>query len=169
MTTIPRMKTFTFESKSTLDADDVKALRRANQISFHATRFDVAISAVINERSFTEVEQRVFNKTEWSARTERSREIMFSDGGGAIGFEAFAMVYNSPAFKTFARSLRSGDRLTMVFRADAETTQSLAEAGFHGDDLHIEVDHADGRPQSTFFIESTIRQDGFARMVRVRS
>ena len=155
-----------------LTSDDVKALRQADQVSFHFHQDQgsiVATKRVKNPGPFGERER----------RHEFNVSSSFSGNKGSKPRQCFAMEHGasySETWQTIAQSLKAGDEVTLHWSADGERTGYLEGAKvsqdntcaagmeLHADALYLQVRRGDKR--LSFFLSVSICPDNTARMIR---
>lgn len=168
-----------------LSADDVRALRTADTVSFHYYDGRGYIQLTIDgERSGTlrvlsVADQRAFpQRVDMSAERRRmidvTTEILGYGADGWTGWShetepraaAFEMVHAaqySDVWTTLASLIRKGDRLTLKWTAD-NNTDITRNAGLHSDHLQLIIVRGDAR--LTFNLVTAVRLDNSARMIR---
>lgn len=170
-----------------LTADDVHALRRADNLSFHVYEGKASIRAYLGTEDWkilTAREQRVFKRDGSPLPGERMREIACQWGahgypeGDGMGIawrgeespdlSAYASVvsgtYNA-LWPTTSSLIGAGDTLTLHWTADCNTG-TIREAGLHVDTLTITATSASGKRERTFHVDTSITPDNSARMIR---
>lgn len=170
----------TTERADVLAADDVAALRAADSVTFHLTYDDEAHACIrawlkpdvtSESRIYTAREQRLFPSVGGILDDTRVREIdtgyaFINYGRGNIS-SAFACVLSAKSddtWPTIARELRTGDRVTLYWKAD-NNNGTLTEAGLHMDVLHIRL-HTPPKPPRELHVATSITPNNSARMIQ---
>lgn len=169
-----------------LSADDVRALRTADTVSFHYYDGRGYVQLTLDggertgePRTLTVAEQRAFPQgVDRSAERRRTIDVTTEmHGYGADGWSswnaesepraaAFEMINSaqySDVWRTLVSLMRKGDRLTLAWVAD-NNTDNYRAAGLHGD--HLKVIIVRGETRLTFNLVTAVRPDNSARMIR---
>jgi hypothetical protein len=162
-----------------LSADDLKAIRQADGVSFHhgdgAGRI-VCTKRVRNPGPFDEHEKSYRINC---ASVVAGRGVPYR----AEGYTCFASRYScAETWRTIAGLLRKGDQLRLRWSADGESNGYLERSrvterdehgsaglgqALHADALYLEVMRGDGSaPALVFLLDVRICPDNTARMVR---
>ena len=167
----------------TLTADDVKAIRLAEQVVFRIregkSTLEVSLDRGWGEepRVFTAAEQRLFPMNDVLGGRLRMIEVRGSISGyhapdetrTVFGPEAraFEMIHSAQYFdvwKTIASLLRTGDQVRLMFNADGHSNEITRKAGLHVDTLSLEVMRGDR--WMVFQVSSRTGWDNTARMIQ---
>lgn len=167
-----------------LSADDLRALRTADTVSFHYYDGRGYIQLTINDsandaRILSATEQRAFPQgVDMSAARRRIIDVSTdmhgygSDGWSswnasteprAAGFAMVSSAQYSEVWRTLASILRKGDRLTLQWVAD-NNTDNIRSANLHSDHLKLSVQR--GETRLTFNLMTSVCPDNSARMIR---
>ena len=158
---------------------DVRALRRAEIVTFHSTGHGSWIHAGLSApatgepRIYTAMEQRLFPDADCSGRWRRiavDADIAGFDDQrrwherhlpGAAAFTIVDTAGVNEVWRSIAVFLRVGDVIRLRWRAD-NTVDRLADPGWHRDELSIGVHR--GRRRWLFLLDVQVRP-GPARMI----
>lgn len=191
MTTTETASTETAPELGTLTADDVAALRMADDVSFHHRDGEAFIRVYIGRagsnppRVYSGREQRLFTETD-SLVADRTRTMPVPshvhghtnraavDGPVSAWTErtypsvaCYASPYGSARYSrkwaTLAGVLRVGDVISLAWTAD-NNTETLRTAGLHADELALLVSRR-GKPLE-FHVDYHVGPDNSARMIR---
>lgn len=163
----------------TLTAEDLKALRRADSVSFHhrqdETYLVASLRSLSEPRVYTAAEQRLFPNTDLGG--DRTRRIDVSGRVQAYdrstvrravdGGSAFAMVHSgqyNDVWRTITSLLKAGDDLHLDFTGDKFANQYSRTAGLHLDVLSLVVRR--GPTRLVFTLDVAACPDNTARMVQ---
>ncbi len=164
-----------------LSAQDVKALRQADSVSFHKRAHGKPTDCI-------QCSKRVKNPGPYD-ETEKTYYVavrgVIAGGGvpyGAEGYNCFEMIHVAQfceVWRTIAQSLKAGDVLTLRWSADnfrngyvegARITEKDEYRGMelHADALYLEVTRGEGRKRRklVFLLDVSVCVDNTARMVR---
>lgn len=150
-----------------LESHHIRALRNADQIVFrhHDGQSTVeAIRAARNSRTGFDEAVVIFAE---SAFTDYGANYL---RGEPDSYEAFHMEHAAkfnPAVVTVLRHLRAGDVLRLRWTLD-NNTDTIRRADLHQDELFVEVRRSERRIDA-YMIESAVRLDNSARMIRRRN
>ena len=152
---------------ATLTADDIKALKAADDVTFHTT---------VGESSVIRAHKRAKLNDGW-ASNESYYDINVSDSwvdyGRSYGSNgpgeykyAFASVSSfDEVWHTIASLLRVGDSLWLHWVVD-NNSETIEKAGLHSDELRLVVKRANAKQALVFTVDTSICPDNSARMVR---
>jgi len=154
-----------------LDKDDVRALRKADSISFVMSDDGALVLCFLEDawageiKTLSVADQKAFPKRA-DVTSARVREIGPGkhDGSGPMAYRN--SIQYSQTWPTIAASLRTGDDIGLLFMGDHLTTPAMKKAGLHGDVLFIVVTR--GKKQYTYQVLSSINPDNSNRMVKDR-
>lgn len=171
----------------TITQEDVKAMRQADSITFHAIKGEGFIRAHLRRYSSTPAvysvaEQRLFPITDRYS-SDRMREIPvavhvsgYTDGeDGASRWygddksSAFEMIHSSKyddVWRTVSGLLRVDDNLEVRFIGDGGSNGLTKEAGLHADELRLDVRRGKSQTRMTFLIDVSVCANNSARMVK---
>jgi hypothetical protein len=145
-----------------LTKEDLAALRKSTDVTFHLVDGKATIDALIRARSSSFAERR------------REIEVAFSSTiytnprAGRCLERAFAMVMCSKydhAWQTTLGLLRVGDELILHWIVDGHTTEGLEPHGFHGDSLELIAVRKEKR--LVFHVCTETSLDNSARMCKL--
>lgn len=168
-----------------LTREDLAALRAADNLTFHHYRdgdsqprhmIRAYLRGTFGQRIWTAREQRLF--PELSLTDERMRTVAVKsvasgyerDGNGGLWsgepqVRAFASHYIDNTIRTVLALLRTGDELTLQWRAD-NNTDNHRSVGFHADELWLSAWSDSPARDLTFHIAHSVGPDNTARMIR---
>lgn len=160
---------YTLTNPTELTADDVKALRKADTVSFHTNEDGTFIRASFKDDVVTKTNADLF-----PVRNNRARERQIViDHESYDAFYAFAMVHTaqySRTFQSIARLLRKGDFIALRWGKDSNTNETLRKAGLHADQLDVVIYRGKaGTDPLVFTVETSVCPDNTARMIRNRA
>jgi hypothetical protein len=166
-----------------LTADDLAALRRTDELSFHLYKGRYFIRLYLRsfgeQRIYTASEQRLFPNTDTGLG--RTREIDVSgntsgyvdhdDDGGQRwwGHDTTSAFYSlngqyNDMWNTIKGLLKAEDELTLLFSGGAYNNGYTRPAGLHADRLSLAVKR--GNRKMTFIVGVSVTADNTARMVK---
>lgn len=171
----------TTEQTHTLTADDVAALRAADNVTFHVHLRNGYIRAHLHswsgERVLTARDHRLFPQVD-NITGDRERTIACdwkAFGFNGLGMReladvgAFASVINTAfsygAWPSTARTLRTGDAVRLVWLADGGNTTHVEAAGLHVDELKLEITSPRRAEPLIVHVDTRINPGNSARMI----
>ena len=140
-----------------LTKDAVKYLRQAKSVVFRSREIGAKY-----EQSTIELELSTEPKVETSI--EVACKLTSHNGPKASAFDMIHGAQYYPTWGTFARSIRVGDLLTLLWGAGHDN-QYTKDANLHCDHLSIAIDRA-GKRWGEFMINVSVCPDNSARMVQ---
>lgn len=165
-----------------LTRDDIAALKRADNVTFHTYRGEAHMRAHLEtygteHRIYTAREQLLFPLSNSTLRgryrdvhTEHSGMGYLEEGGLAWTsdntphYSAFNAFVDRHVWGTIVGSMRVGDVVTLISVA-GNGNGYLKEAGLFKDDFRIELSR-DGKNPRTFLANTSVCADNSARMVK---
>lgn len=153
-----------------LDKTQIAALRKANSVSFYATREGKSGISAVKERHSTPAEpfaQDVRIEIACASRLvnyDRETGIRANDEA----YTGFGMIHTSHAceeWQTIASLLREKDVLTLEWQRGAWSSPALTDSGIIGDRLILRVQRGDKR--LSFLADHYCGPNNTARMVRM--
>ena len=142
--------------------DDIKALRKADSVSFHP-RIDGATIVCTRKATTDGYEHELKRNIEVDVLWQRyDKDFTLETGFAWVSSAQYDMVW-----QTAARTIKAGDTLTVICSPHALQTETLTSAGLHGDQMSLRAQPKNtDKPFNKFHIDQCINPGNTARMYR---